>query len=83
MAGILSLVARRTIEHVDGVEAFCAHCKALGVSDIAKHFYGEAAGGWFAKVDDELSMKLLGRHTTSFTRFVMDNLAHFGGRGGD
>jgi uncharacterized protein YbjT (DUF2867 family) len=83
MAGILTLVARRTIEHVDGVEAFSAHCKALGVPDVAKHFYGEAAGGWFAKVDEELFVRLLGRHTTSFTKFAMDNLAHFGGRGGD
>jgi uncharacterized protein YbjT (DUF2867 family) len=83
MAGILSLVARRAIEHVDGVDAFRARCKELGVSDVAKHFYGEAAGGWFAKVDDELLVKLLGRHTTSFTRFAMDNLPYFGGAGGD
>ena len=72
MADILSLVARHPIEHVDGVEPFSAHCKALGAPDVAKHFYGEAAGGWFAKVDDELFVKLLGRHTTSFTRFAMD-----------
>jgi uncharacterized protein YbjT (DUF2867 family) len=83
MAGILSLVARRPIAHVDGVDAFSARCKELGVPDVAKHFYGEAAGGWFAAVDDQLFVELLGRHTTSFTRFAMDNLAHFGGAGGD
>jgi uncharacterized protein YbjT (DUF2867 family) len=83
MAGILSLAARRPIEHVDGVEAFSAHCKELGASDSAKHFYGEAAGGWFAKIDDDLFTRLLGRHTTSFTKFAMDHAAHFGGAGGD
>jgi uncharacterized protein YbjT (DUF2867 family) len=83
MAGILSLVARRAIAHVDGVDAFSARCKELGVSDAGKHFYGEAAGGWFAAVEDQLFVELLGRHTTSFTKFAMDNLAHFGGSGGD
>jgi uncharacterized protein YbjT (DUF2867 family) len=83
MATGLSLAARHRIDHVDGVEAFSAHCQELGVSDSAKHFYGEAAGGWFAKVDDELFVKLLGRHTTSFTKFAMDHAAHFGGAGGD
>jgi uncharacterized protein YbjT (DUF2867 family) len=83
MAAILSLVARRAIAHVDGVEAFTARCKQLGVSDVAKHFYGEAAGGWFARVDDGLFVKLLGRHTTSFTKFVMDHAATFGAGGGD
>jgi hypothetical protein len=68
---------------VDGVEAFSARCKELGVPDVAKHFYGEAAGGWFADVHDELFVKLLGRHTTPFTRFAMDNLPYFGGAGGD
>jgi uncharacterized protein YbjT (DUF2867 family) len=83
IAAVLSLVARRRVEHVDGVEAFSAHCAELGVSDVAKHFYGEAAGGWFAKVEDQLMVKLLGRHTTSFTKFAMDHAAVFGGGGGD
>jgi uncharacterized protein YbjT (DUF2867 family) len=83
MAAILTLVARRPIAHVDGVDAFTARCKELGVSDVAKHFYGEAAGGWFAGVHEELFVRLLGRHTTSFTRFALDHLAHFGGAGGD
>ncbi len=83
MAGILSLAARHRIDPVDGVEAFSAHCRELGVSDSAKHFYGEAAGGWFAKVDDELFTMLLGRHTTSFTKFAMDHAAHFGRAGRD
>ena len=60
-----------------------ARCKELGVTDVAAHFYGEAAGGWFAEVHDDLFVKLLGRHTTCFTRFAMDNLATFGGAGGD
>jgi uncharacterized protein YbjT (DUF2867 family) len=83
MAAVLSLVTRRTMTHVDGVEAFVARCKELGVSDIGKHFYGEAAGGWFAKIDDELFVKLLGRHATPFTKFVMDHAAYFGAAGGD
>jgi len=83
MAEVLALVARRPMEHVDGVDAFSAHCKELGVTDLAKHFYGEAAGGWFAKVEDDLFVKLLGRHTTSFTKFAMDHAAYFGGRTGD
>jgi uncharacterized protein YbjT (DUF2867 family) len=83
MTEILSLVARRPIAHVDGVDAFVARCKELGVSDVGKHFYGEAAGGWFAAVDDQLLVDLLGRHATSFTRFAMDHAAHFGGGGGD
>jgi uncharacterized protein YbjT (DUF2867 family) len=83
MGAILSLVARRPIEHMDGVDAFSARCKELGVPDTAKHFYGEAAGGWFAKVEDELFVRLLGRHTTPFSKFAMDNVAYFGGAGGD
>jgi uncharacterized protein YbjT (DUF2867 family) len=83
MAAILSLVARRPVAHQDGPDAFTARCKELGVADVAKHFYGEAAGGWFARVDDELFIRLLGRHTTSFTKFAVDNAAHFGAGGGD
>ncbi len=79
IAALLSLSARRPIEHVDGIGAFSARCQELGVSDLAKHFYGEAAGGWFAKVDDDVFVKLLGRHTTSFTKFAMDHVASFGG----
>jgi uncharacterized protein YbjT (DUF2867 family) len=81
LGGVLSLVLGRPVTHVDGVEAFSAHCRELGVRDDAKHFYGEAAGGWFANVDDDLFVKLLGRHTTSFTKFAMDHAAYFGGRG--
>ena len=83
IAEVLSLVARRPVRHVDGVEAFVARCKELGVPDTAKHFYGEAAGGWFAKVDDELFTKLLGRRTTPFAKFAMDHAATFGAGGGD
>jgi len=83
LAAILSLVARRTVTHVDGVEAFSAHCKELGVSDLAKHFYGEAAGGWFAAVNDEILVKLTGRHARSFTEFAIDNAASFADGGGE
>lgn len=83
IAGILSLVARKPVKHVDGVEAFSARCTELGVPDVAKHFYGEAAGGWFARVDDGILTKLLRRRATSFAKFAMDHAAHFGGGGGD
>jgi uncharacterized protein YbjT (DUF2867 family) len=83
IAEIVSLVARRRVTHVDGVEVFTARCKELGVSDAAKHFYGEAGGGWFAKVDDDILVKLLGRHATSFAKFAIDSAAHFGDGRGD
>jgi uncharacterized protein YbjT (DUF2867 family) len=83
IASVLSLVARRPVRHVDGVDAFSARCKELRQADGAKHFYGEAAGGWFAKVDDDLLTKLVGRHATPFAKFALDNAAHFGGGGGD
>jgi len=83
LAEVLSLVARRPVAHVDGVEAFVARCKELGVPDVAKHFYGEAAGGWFGKVDDDLMGTLLGRRATSFAKFAIDHAAHFGAGGGD
>ncbi len=79
IAATLSLVARRPLTHVDGADAFTAHCKERGVSDVAKHFYGEAAGGWFANVADDLLVKLLGRHATPFAKFALDHAAHFGG----
>ncbi len=82
MAEILGLVAGRPIAHVDGVEAFVARCKELGVPDTAKHFYGEAAGGWFAAIHDDEHVKLLGRRAKSFAKFAMDHAAFFGtGRG--
>jgi uncharacterized protein YbjT (DUF2867 family) len=43
IAEILSLVARRRVEHVDGVEAFSARCRELGTSDVLKGIYD--AGG--------------------------------------
>src|SRR6185437_15733008 len=75
MAEILSFVAGRPIAHVDGVEAFVARCKELGVPDVAKHFYGEAAGGWFGAVHDDEHVQLLGRRATSFAKFAMDHAA--------
>ena len=77
VATILSLVAGHEVKHVDGVDAFAARCKELGVDDTAKHFYGQAAEGWFAKVDDDVFVRVLGRHTTSFTKFAIDHRAHF------
>jgi uncharacterized protein YbjT (DUF2867 family) len=80
---ILGLVARRTFRHVDGAEAFSARCAELGVPDMIKGVYGEAAGGWFSKVEDDAFVGLLGRHAGSFARFAADHAAHFGGGAGD
>ncbi len=83
IAATLSLVARRERKHVDGGDAFSARCAELGIPDSAKHFYGQAAEGWFAKVDDDLFVQLLGRHTTSFAKFAIDHRAHFTDAQGD
>jgi uncharacterized protein YbjT (DUF2867 family) len=83
LAEILSLVARREVKHVDGVDAFCAHCNELGVSDAGKHFYGQAGEGWFAKVDDDILALLAGRRATPFAAFAIDHAAHFGESGGE
>jgi uncharacterized protein YbjT (DUF2867 family) len=83
LADILSLTARRRIAHVDGLEAFSARCRELGTSDVLKNVYGEAAGGWFGKVDDGAFIALLGRTTTPFARFAMDLEAHFGDPSGE
>ena len=80
---ILSLVAGRPFKHVDGVAAFSARCAELGVPDMIKGVYGEAAGGWFSKVEDDAFVRLTGRHTSSFARFAADHAAHFGGGGRD
>ncbi len=80
---MLSWVARRTITHVDGVEAFSANARALGVPDTVKGIYGEAAGGWFSAVENTLFTTLLGRTTTPFARFALDAAAQFGSAGGD
>jgi uncharacterized protein YbjT (DUF2867 family) len=79
IATILSLAAKRTIAHVDGLDAFVAHCKEIGASDMVKGIYGEAAGGWFGAVDDAIAVRVLGRHTRSFTGFAIDHAAYFGG----
>jgi uncharacterized protein YbjT (DUF2867 family) len=77
VAATLSLVAGREVQHVDGAEAFSARCKELGVDDGAKHFYGQAGEGWFSKVDDDIFVNTLGRHTTPFAKFAIDNRAYF------
>jgi uncharacterized protein YbjT (DUF2867 family) len=77
---ILSLVAGRDIAHVDGMEAFSAHAAALGVSDMIKGIYGEAAGGWFGEVHDAEFVEATGRHTTSFARFAFDHQSFFAAR---
>jgi len=83
IAEVLSLVARRAVHHVDGAEAFVARCAELRVPDGAKHFYGEAAGGWFATVEDDLLVQLTGRRATPFAEFAIDHAAHFGDGAGD
>jgi uncharacterized protein YbjT (DUF2867 family) len=76
---ILSLVAGRTVAHVDGAEAFSARCKELGVPDSVKGIYAEAAGGWFGKVEHDAFTSLQGRSPTPFAKFALDNAAFFGG----
>ncbi|HEY1954063.1 MAG TPA: NmrA family NAD(P)-binding protein [Polyangiaceae bacterium] len=83
IAGVLSLVAQREVRHVDGGDAFSARCKELGIPDTAKHFYGQAGEGWFAKVDDGIFVRVLGRHATSFAKFAIDHRANFTDGGGD
>jgi hypothetical protein len=50
---------------------------------VAKHFYGQAGEGWFAKVDDAAFVDILGRHTTPFAKFAMDQRAFFTDAQGD
>jgi uncharacterized protein YbjT (DUF2867 family) len=82
LAEILSLVAGRPITHVDGVDAFVARSRELGVSDAVKAIYAEAAGGWFATVEHAAFTRLLGRSTTPFAKFAIDAAAFFGGGDG-
>jgi uncharacterized protein YbjT (DUF2867 family) len=74
---ILGGVAGRTIAHVDTMEAFSKHAAELGVPDMIKGIYGEAAEGWFADVHDDEFVQLTGRHTTSFAKFAFDHQAWF------
>jgi uncharacterized protein YbjT (DUF2867 family) len=83
LAEILSLVARRSIAHVDGVEAFRARCRELGRSDAPKGIYSEAAGGWFGTVEHEAFTRITGRTTTPFAKFALDHVAHFGDATGE
>jgi uncharacterized protein YbjT (DUF2867 family) len=79
LAEILSLASGRAITHVDGVEAFVGRCRELGVPDMVKGIYAEAAGGWFGTVEHEAFSRLLGRSPTSFAKFALDSAAFFGG----
>ena len=73
ISDILSRSTGRTIRHVDGLEAYSEHAKAIGESDSARFIYAEALEGWFSKVDDEAFVRLTGHHTTSFAKFAYDH----------
>jgi uncharacterized protein YbjT (DUF2867 family) len=81
LAEILSLVASRSIAHVDGMDAFSAHAEKMGLADTVKGIYGEAAGGWFGEVHDREFVEATGRHTTSFAKFAYDHEAWFAATG--
>ena len=58
------------------MEAFSARAAELAVSDMIKGIYGEAAGGWFAKVCNEDFHQAVGRYPTSLAKFAFDHHAH-------
>lgn len=73
IASILSQVSGRSIQHIDGADAYSEHAASLGESDWAKAIYKEAAEGWFSEVNDAEFCTLLGRHTHSFAKFAYDH----------
>ncbi len=77
IAEILSAVAERKIEHVDGEAAFIAHCQELKVPDTIRAVYAEAAGGWFSKVERDVFGQLTGKLPTSFAKFAYDHQYYF------
>lgn len=77
IAAILSAVAGRPVTPVDGEAAFVARCAALGVPDMPRYIYAEAAGGWFGGVENEAFTRLTGRRTTSFAKFAYDHASYF------
>lgn len=77
---ILSAAAGRRFEHIEGEEAFVARCAELGVPDMLKAVYREAAEGWFGSVDTGPFEALVGRAPRSFAHFAIDHAAHFAAR---
>jgi len=77
VAEILSLVGERPIGLVDGLDRFSAHAAALGVPDLVKGIYAEAAGGWFSAVQTAEFQAITGRHPTSFASFAHDHRHYF------
>jgi uncharacterized protein YbjT (DUF2867 family) len=74
---VLSTVAERPVTWIDGEAAFVRRCAELGKPDRVKAIYGEAAGGWFSKVQTSEFERLLGRRPTSFAKFASDHAAWF------
>ena len=77
IAKLLSQIAGRSIEHIDGVEAFSKHAQMLNVPDLIKGIYIEASEGWFSEVHDQEFQEIVGRHTTSFAKFAYDHRFFF------
>jgi len=77
IAGILSAAGGQTIAHVDGAEAFEKHCADLGMPDMIKHVYHEAAGGWFGKIEHDPFTAVVGRTPNSFGITASDYSSHF------
>ncbi len=77
IAETLSLVAGKPITHVDGVAAFEAHCRELGVTDTLKSVYAEAAEGWFSGLELTTFERITGRQPTSFAKFAYDHAGYF------
>ncbi len=77
IASVLSWVAGHKVAHVDGEAAFIEHCKVLGVNDGIRVVYGEAAGGWFSKVESDTYTQLTGSLPTSFAKFAFDHTYYF------
>ena len=73
----LSWVSGREIKHIDGLDAFSAHAQAIGVPDMIKGIYMEAAEGWFSEPHDQEFFQIMGRHTTSFAKFAHDHRFFF------
>ena len=74
---LLSWVANRNLEHVDGEAAFVEHCQRIGASDMVKAIYAEAAGGWFSKLETQTYEQITGQLPTSFAKFAFDHAAYF------
>jgi uncharacterized protein YbjT (DUF2867 family) len=81
IAEVLSAAAGRPVQWVGEVAELEAHAAALGLPDVIKNVYAEAAGGWFSAVDHGPFEGLVGRPPRRFEAFVRDHREHFRMRG--